>query len=64
MAVKMAAGKFETMDLAQVFGDYAVDQMDVQPGLAEILDTAHKQVVARTLRADNVAGRMFDWIAV
>jgi hypothetical protein len=47
MAIKMAAGHFETMDLAQVFGDDVVDQIDVQPGLAEILDEAQKQVVAR-----------------
>lgn len=47
MAIKMAAGHFETMDLAQVFGDEVVDQIDLQPGLDEILDQAHKQVVAR-----------------
>ncbi len=43
----MAAAHFETMDLAQVFGDDVVDQIDGQPGLDEILDQAHKQAVAR-----------------
>ena len=43
----MAAVHFETMDLAQVFGDDIVDQIDLQPGLDQILDQAHKQVVAR-----------------
>jgi hypothetical protein len=43
MAVKMATGHFETMDLAQVSGDDVVDPVDVQPGLREILDEAHKQ---------------------
>lgn len=46
-AIKMAAAHFETMALAQVFGDDVVDQIDGQPGLDEILDQAHKQAVAR-----------------
>lgn len=47
MAIRMAAGHFEAMDLAQVFGDDVVDLCDGQPGLDEILDQAHKQAVAR-----------------
>jgi hypothetical protein len=47
IAVEMAAAHFETMDLAQVFGDEVVDQVDGQAGLDEILDQAHKQAVAR-----------------
>ena len=47
IAIKMAAAHFETMDLAQVFGDDVVDQIDDQPGLDRILDQAHKQAVAR-----------------
>lgn len=47
IAITMAAAHFETMDLAQVFGDDVVDQIDGQPGLDEILDQAHKQAVAR-----------------
>jgi len=45
----MAAANFETMDLAQVFGDDIVDQIDAQPGLDQILDQAHKKAVARIL---------------
>lgn len=47
IAVEMAEAHFETMDLAQVFGDEVVDQVDGQAGLDEILDQAHKQAVAR-----------------
>lgn len=49
MAIRIAAANVETMDLAQVFGDEVVDQVDDQPGLEEILDQAQKQAAARIL---------------
>lgn len=49
MAIKMVGANFETMDLAQVFGDNIVDQIDAQPGLDHILDQVHNQAVARIL---------------